>query len=57
VSKKVRRPKRKPKAKPKLPRGRTPRPGHAHRDEKKESDRTACRRFRRRKTEQRGERQ
>jgi hypothetical protein len=44
--------KRKAKAKPKLPRGKMPPPARRHRDEKKESDRTACRRFRRKKSEQ-----
>ncbi len=33
------------KAKPKLPRGKMPPPERTHRDEKREADRTACRRF------------
>jgi hypothetical protein len=44
--------KAKPKPKPKLPRGRVPPPSRAHRDEKKEADRSACRRFRGTKTQQ-----
>ncbi|MHC4914332.1 MAG: hypothetical protein ACYTGB_02490 [Planctomycetota bacterium] len=38
--------------KPKLPRGKVPPPQRTHRDEKKEADRTACRRFRKKKSEQ-----
>ncbi len=48
--KKKAKPKRKPK--PKLPRGTMPPPERTHRDEKKEEDRTACRRFRKGKREQ-----
>ena len=44
--------KAKTKAKPKLPRGKVPPPERVHRDEKKEAGRTACRRFRKKKSEQ-----